>query len=297
MLLNLILELRSSQRKQDQEIAQFRKDFLTMKHELDLCTLNIHNNESAETRFMVLENRNKTDKLQQELENTSKYVNSMKMEFQIKYATVNKSKELEHDIESLKSLKAINNLNALFDVRNQTQHIENELQKTNSKLDATVSDVEARKQDFLALYQKADLTEQHLEERWAKLSKRVILSARLKPGSYLQNQRILFESIETANGVQNKSSILNSGQFTCEHNGIYHISVYITTNSHQSRYFVLKNGQRFAEAFVSFESYYQTGTTTFVTSMNVGDEFELVADPTLYVYGGYESGITIMQIH
>lgn len=125
----------------------------------------------------------------------------------------------------------------------------------------------------------------------------MILSARLKTGSYLQNQRILFESIETANGVQNISSILNSGQFTCEHNGIYHISVYITTNSHQSRYFVLKNGQRFAEAFVSFESYFQTGTTTFVTSMNVGDKFELVADPTLYVYGIYESGITIMQIH
>lgn len=79
--------------------------------------------------------------------------------------------------------------------------------------------------------------------------------------------------------------------------GIYHISVYITTNSHKSRYFVLKNGQRFAEAFVSFESYFQTGTTTFVTSMNVGDKFELAADPTLYVYGIYESGITIMQIH
>lgn len=125
----------------------------------------------------------------------------------------------------------------------------------------------------------------------------MILSARLKAGNYQQSQRIQYANIETANGIQNISSIQNSGVFTCEHNGIYQISVYITTNTHQSRCFVYKNGYRFAEAFVSFGSYYQTGTTTFVTSMNVGNTFEIVAYPALYVYGDYESGVTITQIH
>ncbi|VDI45166.1 Hypothetical predicted protein [Mytilus galloprovincialis] len=294
MLLDLILEQRRSQRKQDQEITQLRQDVLAVQQELALCKLNNQNIDSSETRFIVLEN--KTEKLQMELENTSKYVNSMKVEFQINYVTVNKSKELEHDIESLKNLKAINNLHALFDVRNQTRHIENELQKTNSKLDATVSDAEARKQDFLALYQKADLTEQQLEERWMQLSKRVILSARLLRASYKGGQRIKLGNIEVANGVQNISSIKESSVFTCEKHGIYFISVYITTNSIQSRFLVLKNGKTFAEAFYSFGSQYQTGTTLFVTNLNVSDTFEMVAYTDMFVYGVYESGITITQL-
>lgn len=172
MLMDLMYEQKLFQRKQGQEITKLRQDFLTMQQELALCKLNNENNKSSEIRITVLEN--KTEKLQKEFESSSKYVNSMIMDFPIKYTTVNKSKELEYDIESLKSLKTFNNLHALFDVKNQTRHIENELQKTNSKLEITVSDVEARKQDFLALYQKADLTEQHLEERWMQLSKRGI---------------------------------------------------------------------------------------------------------------------------
>lgn len=172
MLMDLIYEQRLSQRKHGQEITKLRQDFLTMQNELALCKLNQQNNESSEIRITVLEN--KTEKLQKEFESSSQHVNSMIMEFPIKYTTVNKSKELEYDVESLKSLKTFNNLHALFDVRNYSQHIENELQKTNSKLDATVNDAEARKQDFLALYQKADLTEQHLEERWMQISERGI---------------------------------------------------------------------------------------------------------------------------
>lgn len=295
MLLDLILEQRRSQRKQDQEITQLRQDVLTIQQELAFCKLNHPNNTSSETRYIVLEN--KTENLQKELESTSKYVNSIKIEFQIKYAaTENNSKELKYEIESLKSLKAINNLHALFDVRNQTRHIENELQKTNSKLYATVSDAEARKQDFLALYQKADLTEQHLEERWMQLSKRVIFSARLQAASYKVGQRIKFGSIEVANGVQNISTTTESSVFTCEKHGIYFISVYITTNSIQSRFLVLKNGKTFAEAFYSFGSQYQTGTTLFVTNLNVSDTFEMVAHTDMHVYGVYESGITITQL-
>lgn len=62
MLLDLILEQRRSQRKQDQEITQLRQDVLTVQHELALCKLNNQNNDSSETRFIVLEN--KTEKLQ-----------------------------------------------------------------------------------------------------------------------------------------------------------------------------------------------------------------------------------------
>lgn len=124
----------------------------------------------------------------------------------------------------------------------------------------------------------------------------MILSARLQAASYKVGQRIQFGNIEVANGVQNISSIKESGLFTCEQDGIYQISVYITTNATQSRYFVLKNDKRFAEAFFSFGSNYQTGTTIFVTKLKVGDTFEILANDIMYVFGLHESGITITQV-
>lgn len=124
----------------------------------------------------------------------------------------------------------------------------------------------------------------------------VILSARLQAASYTAYQRIQFGNIEISNGVQNISTIKESGVFICEKDGIYQISVYVTTNPSQTNFLVMKNGHRFAEAFFSFGSFYQTGTTIFVTKLNVGDTFEIVALHYIYVYGGYESGITITQL-
>lgn len=124
----------------------------------------------------------------------------------------------------------------------------------------------------------------------------MILSAWLKAAVYMACQRIQYGNIEVANGIHNISSIKNSGVFTCEKDGIYHISVYITTNTLHSRFLVLKNGKWFAEVFFSFESRYQTGTTVFVTNMTVGDTFEIEAQTDIYIYGLHESGLTITQL-
>lgn len=83
MLMDLMYEQKLFQRKQGQEITKLRQDFLTMQQELALCKLNNENNKSSEIRITVLEN--KTEKLQKEFESSSKYVNSMIMDFPIKY--------------------------------------------------------------------------------------------------------------------------------------------------------------------------------------------------------------------
>lgn len=147
---------------------------------------------------------------------------------------------------------------------------------------------------FCCINKQSTINHQKLSLFFVFLS--VILSARLQEASYKVGQRIKFGNIEVANGVQNISSIKESSLFTCEKHGIYFISVYITTNSIQSRFLVLKNGKRFAEAYYSFGSQYQTGTTLFVTNLNVSDTFEMVANSDMYVYGIYESGITITQL-
>jgi hypothetical protein len=47
--------------------------------------------------------------------------------------------------------------------RNETSQLEKALQITNNKLNAVTNDANARKQDFIALFQKVQSTEQRLE--------------------------------------------------------------------------------------------------------------------------------------
>ena len=47
--------------------------------------------------------------------------------------------------------------------RNETSHLAKALQITNNKVNAITNDANARKQDFIALFQKVQSTEQRLE--------------------------------------------------------------------------------------------------------------------------------------
>ena len=47
--------------------------------------------------------------------------------------------------------------------RNETSHLAKALQITNNKVNAIINDANARKQDFIALFQKVQSTEQRLE--------------------------------------------------------------------------------------------------------------------------------------
>jgi UDP-N-acetylenolpyruvoylglucosamine reductase len=51
----------------------------------------------------------------------------------------------------------------LFKLRNETNHLSKALQITNNKVNAITNDANARKQDFIALFQKVQSTEQRLE--------------------------------------------------------------------------------------------------------------------------------------
>jgi hypothetical protein len=64
---------------------------------------------------------------------------------------------------------------------------------------------------------------------------------------------------------------LNSGIFTCEHLGLYLISVYIVTNTNHGSYHVYKNADAIADAFASLADYYQTASTTVVEHLSVND--------------------------
>ncbi|CAG2221986.1 unnamed protein product [Mytilus edulis] len=80
----------------------------------------------------------------------------------------NKVHYFETEIKSLKQLKSVSDLQAVFKISNETEHLEHELQNTNSQIVALQSCDNARKQDFLALYNKTMVTEQTMNSQFMK---------------------------------------------------------------------------------------------------------------------------------
>jgi hypothetical protein len=62
--------------------------------------------------------------------------------------------QLQQKLASLERLKGVANLGMIIDARNETNRLELELQMTNNKLSVVENDVSARKQDFIALFNK-----------------------------------------------------------------------------------------------------------------------------------------------
>ena len=110
--------------------------------------------------------------------------------------------------------------------------------------------------------------------------------------SGVTNDVIKFTGV--ANGIHNTNSIRNSGIFTCEHPGLYLISVYITTNTKHSIYYMYKNNNVIAYGVSSQTDYVQTTSVTVIAQLTVNDTIS--ATGSLYVGSGYESCLTILQI-
>ena len=115
-----------------------------------------------------------------------------------------------------------------------------------------------------------------------------------KSAAALKNGVIQFTDVRLADGIHSTDSIRNSGIFTCEHLGLYLISVYIVTNTNHGSYHVYKNADAIADAFASLADYYQTASTTVVEHLSVNDTISVKG--SLYVYINYESCLTIIQI-
>ncbi|VDI12528.1 Hypothetical predicted protein [Mytilus galloprovincialis] len=75
----------------------------------------------------------------------------------------NYTKVLEKGVASLQQLKGVTDLQTLLNVRNETNILREELKMTNNSLNYVRNEAEARKQDFVALLNKADSIEHKLE--------------------------------------------------------------------------------------------------------------------------------------
>ncbi|CAG2211844.1 unnamed protein product [Mytilus edulis] len=299
ILMDLLMEQRRSQRKQDQVITQMSQALLTLQHEVSKYQ---NQSQSGSVNIQLLECENKTEMLQRKLDTVIENFETMKVEYMLVVQNLTivdtKANQIDKEIGMLKNLKSVSYLHNISDILNKTDRNELEIQMTSHRMNEIINDANARKQDVIALYNKADLTEQTLDKHLKELADRVYITARPIAGTYTAGQILTYKSVELKNGIKNVTSFQTSGIFTCEKRGIYQISIFITTNPHTSRFIVYKNKDLITETFSSFDSFYSTGSTIVVTQMKVGDTLYVKAITVAsYVYNGnYESGISIVQL-
>lgn len=174
MLLKLLVEQRQIQKEQHQMIKQLQQEIFTTKLEVTKAIHDLNKTSCNATRYDDVWNFTKSVETKIDTLNVSqiRQINTME-----EYS--NKIKILEHEIAASNHMQSSINLQSLSNVLNTTKHLEPWIQETNYKLAAIENDADARKNDFIALFNKADLTEnkmenmsQDLEQKWNDLNNR-----------------------------------------------------------------------------------------------------------------------------
>ncbi|VDI21818.1 Hypothetical predicted protein [Mytilus galloprovincialis] len=160
-VMQFIFQERQSRLQLEKYVKQLQQELVTTKADLTTeinglkqcgCASNIKNKTSIlQNEFNILKQDH--DALKIKYENFQKELNR----------TNNRSIMLENEMSLLRQLKSVSDLKVIFDLQNKTKHLEQEIQATNSRQQAINSEASARKQDFLALYQKVQISETEIQ--------------------------------------------------------------------------------------------------------------------------------------
>lgn len=160
-VMQFIFQERQSRLQLEKYVKQLQQELVTTKADLTTeinglkqcgCASNIKNKTSIlQNEFNILKQDH--DALKIKYENFQKELNG----------TNNRSIMLENEMSLLRQLKSVSDLKVIFDLQNKTKHLEQEIQATNSRQQAINSEASARKQDFLALYQKVQISETEIQ--------------------------------------------------------------------------------------------------------------------------------------
>ena len=133
----------------------------------------LKNNFMQLERNLTMENtkcRNETSQLEKALQITNNKLNAANSRNQSiivlseKVAgLIQNSTVLKDNVKQSEQNFTMNNTKCCLNFRNETSHVSKALQITNNKLNAVTNDAIARKQDFIALFQKVQSTEQRVE--------------------------------------------------------------------------------------------------------------------------------------
>lgn len=124
----------------------------------------------------------------------------------------------------------------------------------------------------------------------------VAVTSCVSSGTYHNTGTLIkFDDVRTSIGIKNLSAFINSAKFSCEVDGLYHISVNIATQTSGSTYSLYKNNTELITAYDDGGGHAQTSSSVVVVEMNVGDTISVISKLKMYTYA-YWSCITIALI-
>jgi hypothetical protein len=167
-LMDLLIEERSSRSKLETAVAQ---ELLAVRQEIAKCQCRNGNGGHTQT-INQGSPTNDTKTLEEEII----HLKRDQALLQTQVASIMENNTVLKDKVMLleRSLHTMKNTQCDLNIRNQTSHLEKELQITDNKLSAVMNEANARKQDFIALFQKFT----GLNQNYTTLKDNVILLER-----------------------------------------------------------------------------------------------------------------------
>ena len=163
ILLDMLADEKRSRLKLEERVITLENELLATQNGV---TNNYHTGtKDNENRGQQMGTVNALDTKYTTLQSKYDSLHSKFEKLQLNHTSLEKNVfQLQQKLASLERLKGVANLGMIIDARNETNRLELELQMTNNKLSVVENDVSARKQDFIALFNKADSTEYELEQ-------------------------------------------------------------------------------------------------------------------------------------
>ena len=167
-LLNLLMQETQSRQNLEKYVNQLNQKMTEMANDVA----------STKTKVGVLEKTNSNPDLQEasRCEIMKQEYNSLLLEHSNLKREVNvvtqRNNQLQFEVDYLKQLKTILQLQSLANVNNFTIYLEKEIQSTNSIVNKVLSDENARKQDFIALMNVTNVLKTRLSDTQLYLDKK-----------------------------------------------------------------------------------------------------------------------------
>jgi len=156
-LMGLLTEERRSRSRLEAIVAQ---ELLSLRQEIAKCRCGNGNGGNSQINNQG-SLANDTKVLKEEISQLKRDHELVKTE--VVGLTQNNRVLTDKVMELKRNLTIIQAMQSELTLRNETSHLEKELQITNKKLNAVTNEVDARKQDFISLSEKVQSTEQRLE--------------------------------------------------------------------------------------------------------------------------------------
>lgn len=87
-------------------------------------------------------------------------------------------------------------------------------------------------------------------------------------------EAVLFDDVKTQVGIDNLSTFISTGKFTCTKPGLYLVSIWVLTpgQNKNGMIYIYRNNKILTKTYINNSAHYDTGTATAVIELQLGDK-------------------------